>query len=391
MVARVFRVCLVSYIFIIFAAQAVGREPFLPANGSDVIETLPSAAEPQVLKRLRNLAQRLREQPGDEQLAIQVAREYVELAKAQQDPYYYGAAESALAFWVDAKAVPFAVLALRATIAQYGHDFERAVFNLRRGLRQHPAAAQAWFDLAVIELVRGEFAAARDGCTGLRAAGAITAAAICHAQVDALTGRSPKALVTFEGYIQQSKPKDQALLVWALTGYGELLQRLGRLQESEKAFIKARAIAPGDAYLLTAYCDLLLLLKKYNEVIRLTLHQTPNDNVLLRKALALKAINFSELSMATAPLKQGFDAARLRNTPVHQREEALYYLELEQDQTKALAAAAANFSKQKEPLDALLYLKAAKLSSAAEHIDAVTSFYRSSGLEDYRAEALLKP
>ena len=99
-----------------------------------------------------------RTEPENIDLAVHLARLYIELGRAEADPRYYGYAQAALLPWWDRPAPPPDILLLRATLRQSQHDFPGALADLSQVLDQDPRNAQAWLTRAVILRVTGDFA-----------------------------------------------------------------------------------------------------------------------------------------------------------------------------------------------------------------------------------------
>ena len=55
-------------------------------------------------------------------------------------------------------AAPPAVLVMRATVAQFLHDFDAAEATLKSALALQPGNAQGWLTLATLLRVRGRYA-----------------------------------------------------------------------------------------------------------------------------------------------------------------------------------------------------------------------------------------
>ena len=114
-----------------------------------------------------------------------------------------------------------------------------------------------------------------------------------------------------------------------------------------------------DQFLLAAYADFLLDRGRPGEVAALLKDWTRSDALLLRLALAEKALNAPGLSEHIQALQARFDAAALRGGALHQQEEARFHLYLLGQPSRALALARANWALQREPRDARILLEAA--------------------------------
>jgi hypothetical protein len=85
------------------------------------------------------------------------------------------------------------------------------------------------------------------------------------------------------------------------------------------------------------------------------------DVLLLRQALAAKAVAAPETAGLARELGARFDAARLRGDTTHRKEESRYLLALggPAGLAGALVLAQENFAEQREPADARILLQAA--------------------------------
>src|SRR5512143_2573321 len=146
------------------AAAAARGESFVPAADDEVLERLPMAPLDPAAQRLRELRAVLAARPDDLEHASRLAWLYIDQGRTLSDPRYFGYAQGALTPWWTADEPPPAVLVLRATIRQHDHDFPAALRDLERALRADPSNAQAWLTRAVVQQVRGDYAAARASC-----------------------------------------------------------------------------------------------------------------------------------------------------------------------------------------------------------------------------------
>ena len=173
-----------------FAAHAVPR---VPASDDEVVETLPVVAgwSSQQHRLRRELAQR----PKDEATAIAAASAYLELAREQGDARYAGYAMGALQAWEAAPPAqtPPAVLVMRATIAQFLHDFDGAEATLKVALARRPNDAQAWITLATILRVRGRYNESDAACRSLGRVGPALYGVACLAENAGLRGNHDEA------------------------------------------------------------------------------------------------------------------------------------------------------------------------------------------------------
>jgi len=342
------------------ATAAVHAAPYIPANGQQVIETLPRRGDP-VQQELRRLRSELNAKPQDLALATGVARRYIAMSRSETDPRYLGYAQAALAPWWWLSAPPPEVRLLRATLLQSTHQFNAALDDLKAVLAIEPNNAQAWLTLATVQTVQGDYAGATASCAHVSSLSIELVTVSCLANVATVTGRSASAERLLDLTLERSSNAPADLQVWALTLMAEMAERRGDVVVAETRYRRALALSPRDSYLQGAYADFLLQQKRPEEVLVLLKDQSRIDALLLRQALALQQQGGQRQALAAdiKELAARFDAAMLRGDTVHQREQARFELTLRHDPATALTLARKNWDVQKEPADVRIYLDAA--------------------------------
>lgn len=364
-------------------ASAAPAGPFLPAHGTDVVELLPRATDPEQ-QELRRLRAQLSAHPRDVALATTLAQRYIAIGRAETDPRYFGYAQAALAPWWTLAAAPPSVRLLRATLLQGSHQFEAALADLDGLLAVEPANAQAWLTRATVQTVRGQYGAATASCARVAALADPLSAATCIAAVGAMTGQLEASAQLLKLTLQGSASAPDGQQAWALTLLAEMAARQGAASTAEAYYRRALALRPRDSYLLGAYADFLLDQGRARAVITLLQGQTRIDALLLRRALALRQLPDAAPALAAdvAELAARFDAARQRGDTIHRREQARYSLHLRHDPVAALALARANWAVQKELADSRICLKAAWAARAPAAARPVLDWLASHGTQD---------
>ena len=362
-------------------ALATAAAPHLPASDATVVERVPArAADPRV-RDLQALRAAWRANPRDVDLAVRLARRYVEEAAAEGDPRYVGYAQAALAPWWAEPAPPVAVRVQRAVLRQYGHQFTEALTDLDAAVLAEPANAEAWAWLAAIHLVRADYAQAARGCKGLAPLTTPLLAAGCRATIDSLTGSAGPAAITLAVALNSASDAGPEERLWALTRLAEIAERRGSIAVAERAFKDALALGVADVYLQAAYADFLLDNGRAGEVLTLLKDGTRADVLLLRLALAAKAANDPRADGWRRDLAARFDAARARGDRTHEKEEARFVLELQGDAPRALTLARSNYAVQREAADARILLEAAIAARQDEAAKPVLDWLESNRVE----------
>lgn len=372
------------------AAGAACAAPRVPASDGEIVETLPALASG--LREERRLRRELAQHPRDERVAVAAAQAYLDLARTQGDARYAGHALGALQAWAPAatEATPVEVLVMRATVAQFLHDFDDAEAALKAALARKPTHAQAWITLATVLRVRGRYAESDAACRALGRAGPALYGTACLAENAGLRGDHASARRALQGLLAHpalAGPRQAATRQWLLTSVAGIEELAGRPAAAELAYRQALA-AERSGYLLLAYSDFLLRSGRASEVAPLLANEARSDAVLLRLAAAAPPGSAQRVAQE---LQARFDAAALRPgaRAVHAREEALFALDVLNDVPRALALARVNVRLQREPVDLLLFARAAAAAGDEAARLEVKALLRQTGLRDARIDAVL--
>jgi len=370
--------------------------PFIPAGDSVVLERLPFKVNDPVYRELSGLRGELSREPNNLKLAVTLAQRYFDLALAEGDPRFIGYAEAALAPWWtlprSATAPPTEVLVLRATLRQYTHDFASALADLELAIGREPDNGAAWSLRAAIYLVQADYAAALQACERLRGSASPLIVVACKSTVDALTGKAAAAYAALQKIYAASTAAPVVEKRWALTRLAEIADRMGRAVDADAHFKTALALTQQsggkDAYLLAAYAEFLLDANRPQEVLTLLKGAERSDVLLVRLALAEKALNLPSAATHQAAIAARFDAARLRGDKLHIQEESRFYLYFLQNAKEALRLAQENWQSQREPSDARMLLEAALAAQDKAATLPVLKWLQESGNEDVYLQRL---
>jgi len=208
------------------AGTGLQAEPYLPKDGSEVLETTRSTAFDPVAHQMRELRGRLATDPENVPLACQFARSCIERSRTDADPRFLGRAQAALSPWWNSPQPPIDVLVLRATLKQSQHDFTNALADLSLAARLAPNNPQVWLTRATILTVLGDYAGARQACLSLAqlAPGLIALTAI--ANVTALNGGAERACSLLQSTLAANPSASADEKNWGLTALAESSGRL---------------------------------------------------------------------------------------------------------------------------------------------------------------------
>ncbi len=363
-------------------ATTVVAAPYVPESDAKVLERLPFKPNDPTAREMAQMRLELRQNPQNVDVAVRLARRYYGLVAEEGDPRYLGYAQAALASWWDLPSPPVEVQVLRASLAQFRHDFVGAMADLTKVIERDPRQAQARSLRATIHIVQARYPEARIDCQALRGLTSELVAIGCESMVDGLTGKAASALQTLSEALKNHPQASADEKLWVLTRLAEMTQRLGRTDSSEAYFKQALKLGISDTFLLAAYADFLLDQRRPAEVVALLKDKTRSDTLLLRLVFAERSLNLPTAKEREAALAARYSAAQLRGDTVHQQEEARFALQVQQDPQKALRLARENWKVQLEPRDARIFLEAALAAKDAASAQPVLQWLDDSHIED---------
>jgi Flp pilus assembly protein TadD len=307
-------------------------------------------------RQLEQLARAAHSDPDDLDRTLLLARAHIEAARRDGDPRELGAAEAALAPFLERPVVAAPALVLQATLLQARHDFPEALRVLDAALAQRPDDAQAWLTRATVLTVLGRYEEAEASCSRLSRLSSPAIRTGCSAPIAALTGRGEQAASNLAFALARARTRNEQAYLSSLLG--ELTYWAGDTIAGERQLRAALALDDSDRYTRAVLADLLLDTRRPLEAMALVLPYGADDALALRAAIAAHALGERDASARAKRLDEGYAASRLRGDFVHQREQARLAL-VRGESARALALALESWSLQREPWDARLVLEAA--------------------------------
>lgn len=363
--------------------------PFTPSSDAEVVERLPATADPAV-RAVESLRRQLAAPGGGDRTALrlEIARRYFDLAMAQGDPRYVGYASAAIAPIADAAREMAPYWLVLGLVQQYNHEFEKALKSLDRAAQLDPQASEPISWQAAIYMVQVRYREALGECTRLVPLAAPLLARGCTAYVQASTGQLGAAYEDFRKDVAAATGAAPALLVWNHTRLAEMALRLQRPAEAEGHFKQALQQGVTDQFLLGAYADYLIAARRPAEALQLLAGWERSDILLLRLAIAGKAVGDTKAAGWAAQLRERFVDAARRGDRLHEQEAARFELDLEGNAAKALALARSNYAVQKEPRDAEILMRSALAANDAKAAQPALDWLRISAYQDPALDAL---
>jgi thioredoxin-like negative regulator of GroEL len=148
------------------AATVPQAARLVPKDDSAVLYAVPAAAA-LAAQKVRTERARLATRENSPELAVTIARTYIQTARSEGDPRYLSYAQAALVPWREESSAPATIRLMRATIAQSQHRFDAALADLDAVLSEQPGNAQARLTRAAVRMVTGNSGGAQADCAAL--------------------------------------------------------------------------------------------------------------------------------------------------------------------------------------------------------------------------------
>ena len=366
----------------ILCLQNVHAKPYIPSDDNQILERLPSGSKSLNSIVLRKLLKEIKSNPEDLKATVNFAKNCIELTRSESDPRYLGYAEAVLKPLIK-KNNP-EILVLYATIKQSNHSFNEALSILDDALKIDSANEQAWLTKAQIFTTLGKYSEAKQSCIHLLTKSNQLVSIACISSAACLNGSADKSYKLLEQITDTLKNTSISNneKLWAHVLLAEIAARKGNKINAEKHYKMALSLNPDDNYLLASYSDFLLDENKPEEVINLLKKKTKSDSLFLRLIIAEKKMNSPGVESHTNELKTRFLENSKRGENIHEREEAIFNLAISNNPALALELAQKNWQKQKEPIDARIFLKSAIAANKKNTTKPVIEFINQTMIED---------
>ncbi|MDR3418036.1 MAG: hypothetical protein P4L83_17825 [Nevskia sp.] len=383
----------------IAAAAAGQQQPYTPADDAVVLEHVAPPRAPGVLQ-LNEVRSQWTADPHNYALALAYARVAMNIGRQEDDPRYFGYAESALQPWLQQAQPPPEVLLMHAGLRQVRKDFAGALRELDAlVVAGVPESAQAQLARASLRLTQGDPAAALRDCDALTGRVDPLLGLTCRSAAEGLAGHAAASLAALDAARGQLAGVALPVQTWMLSVAAGAAERLGRKAAARADYAEAQRQVAGagtrDPGLLAAYADFLLQNGDAAAAADLLAADVRLDSLLLRLALAERRLGEAgDVGLAARAdehvrsLGQRFAETRQRGDALHLREEAMYWLDLRHDPGHALQLAQQNWQLQREPADARVLLRAAIAAAQPRAAQPVLDWRRRTGLEDVVLDTL---
>lgn len=368
----------------LFSQLVTATTPYTPQHDQEIIYQLPPGAT-----RAKNI-QHTSPQPAtalSAQQAATRAQHYLNLARYNGDPRYYGYAQAQLKPWWNHSQPPPAILLPRAIIRQHQHQFSAALADLNTLITNHPQQRDARLQRAHIALLQANYKQARQDCQALLRQHSLIAN-ICLSHLHSLTGKLMPARRNLQHLLANLPDNNNALRHWIHNLLADIATRAGDHQTAAQHHQTALSIYPQDINTLAAYADLLLNEQRYTALNQLLKSAPSTEILLLRQAIAEQQQQHPNLAQTQAQLDHWFATTTQRNEPPHWRERARYALEVQNQPASALKYAQQNWQQQREPADIQLLIQTANAAQQPQAAQPAWQHIEQWQLQDQRLNTL---
>jgi len=281
---------------------------------------------------------------------------------------------------------------LRSIIEQRLHQFDKALVDINRALELNPNDAQSLLMKASILQVVGKADESRSLCSRLHSNASPLVFTTCLSIAAGLSGGLRTSIDLMAKTLDRSQDETKKVRAWALGSLAEMQVRQGDLSEAEEAFKSSLKLNAHDTFVKTSYSDLLLTTGRPRTVLTVIKKNTQSESLLLRRVLALAALEPGSLRFQKNKdiLREKFDRENLRGQSVHIRERAIADLIIFKDFRHGLEAAIQNFKIQREPIDLYVLALAAIISNDKKQFQYVEKYVSRVKIEDVRLTNLLE-
>jgi hypothetical protein len=256
-------------------------------------------------------------------------------------------------------------------------------------LQARPRDPQALLSRAFVLAVLGRHQEAYDSCHILPVRTPLLLRLTCLARVASLSGKAGPALARLRAALDAEREADPAARRFALVVAADIAARLGEATPAEAMLREALALEPRDVFVRASLTELLADQQRLEEA-RATAGDSPmNVHLALLRALASGGPGDQAGARAVARLRSELERDRAANVTYHAREHARFALDVLHDPALALELALANWQTQKEPVDALILMRAAKAARRPEAAAAAMAWVCAAGMEDVRLKAMM--
>lgn len=357
------------------------RRVITPSDDAAVLESLPSGPRINAASTTATHADTLATR-------LERVQNLLTIARQQGDPRYLGYADAQLRAVLAKHPTDLGARLLQARLLQANHHFDAAE-QVLVGLLAAPSPvhAEAALMSASIALVQGRYAHANERCRALTGLAMLPFSLICQAQVQGATGHGAEALAKLNALPAKQLGLSAEQRTWWRLSQADIADRLGR--DSSATDDYREAAEAGSAEAVAAYADWLFWQGRAHESLRLLAPWTAHDGLLTLLTRAEQQLGMPTSAQHQQQLRGRWQAFLARREAGHERELAIFYLDVLKQPANALRFAQRNWATQRETADYRIYSRAALAQAAKADLAILAEWQSSTGFEDLRVQRWL--
>jgi len=349
-----------------FVLNVAFSQPFVPAADDEVVEVLPVY---QIFRGTKKVIKQEAPNPKSVTESLEVAFQYIEIARKYNEPRYYGLAESVISpWWGDESDLD--VQLIKAIILQFNHQFIEAKQVLDKVLVKKPSYQQAILSRSSINLVLGKYNEVESDCKKIDVIQQSLISLACFAQISivqndkykmkTLSKKIDSILFLQNNYNDEEKQ-------WVLHILSDLKYFDNDKKSSREALKNALEI---DEYSLDSrlkFADYFLYQGEFQMAFDLLSDFQNHVSALIRLVYASSHFSSKIHNQLLVKLNLQVDELKRRDIKMHLREFAFISLYIDKDYELGLKYASENWLLQKEIVDVALYWYAIEKNNSQYH------------------------
>ncbi|MBL1274619.1 MAG: hypothetical protein COB30_000870 [Ectothiorhodospiraceae bacterium] len=377
------------FIIVFFISISVcNAAPFTPENENLVIYQVEKTALSEKLESLR--INMLENKTNSSDLEAYVAFS-INVARKKSDPRYFGYAKAALQPTIKQYFISgthTGLLIHWADIMQFMHQFDEAERTLQRVINISRDNPRTNLMLSAIYQAQGRYPEALKQCNALFTRTSMLVLTACITQIKSLTGNLKDSFTVLSKQVYRESHSNAVNHAWVLSILAEMSERLNKNDQAADFFTESLRLDPLNGFTRSAYADFLLDQGKYRQVKDILSDHLFTDGLLLRYTMAdvhSKSNHQStrqEIRNNIEKLHANYSLSQKMDGDSHLRDQAIFYLYLKKQQSKALALAKSNWEIYKEPADARILLRCAHLAGDEKTINQLREWKESNRYEN---------
>jgi len=346
----------------LLAMPLAAQERFLPASSAVVLASSVYAKEGR-LSRLRQLDQTRRAQPQNLDAVLAYARAVFTLGLNEGDLRWYGSAKAALEPWLNAEQLPAEGYFLRGLIKQGFHDFRGGLGDINRAIALDAHQTEFWSWRFALHLLQADISLASEDTAEIARLFGEAEADIYRAILLYRTGQPFQAVQMLTRAIRSPQNQDVSSQDWLSFHLGEAHRVAGQTEQAI-AIWEDRLKLNGQSHLLRlSLAELLNQQGRYAKAQAIALNQTDipslTDALLMQALLASRGAKDGREVVLAQQMEARLQAQALRQEKLIERPKLIYQIDYGKDLAAGLALSIENWQLQREPADAVLFVKAA--------------------------------